>query len=254
MLIILSSSKNKGLQFPEQHPELTVPEYLKFAEPIVKTFKKKSSAELSKLMKINPKLALQTFENFQQWKLPFDPAKAAPAIFSYSGEAFRGLEAHSFTKGELLFAQDHLRILSGLYGTLRPLDRILPYRLEMALKIRVGKSGNLYDFWQPVVTGSLRKSLDAQNDNVLINLASQEYFKSIDAKELKASIITPVFKEYKNGKAVIVVVYAKKARGMMAGFVIKNKLTDPEELKLFEEEGYYYTPSLSDENEMVFIR
>jgi hypothetical protein len=254
MLAILSPSKTMDSQKPEVHFKPTSPEYLSFAEQLAAVLKTKSPASLSRLMKINPKLAQLTYERFQQWSLAQHEADATPAVFSYIGEAFRGLDSRSFNEKDLSFAQDHLRILSGFYGMLRPLDMILPYRLEMALKITVGKSENLYDFWQTLLTKSLQKSLNEQNDNVLINLASQEYFKSLHPKVLKARIITPVFKEYKNGKAVIIVVHAKKARGMMARFMIKNQLTDPEELKLFGDEGYYYTPSLSNENEMVFIR
>lgn len=236
------------------HSQPTVPEHLEFSEQLATILKKKSPRDLSKLMKINPELAQLTFERFQQWALPFNENNATPAVFSYTGEAFRGLEASSLSEADLSFAQEHLRILSGFYGVLRPLDLVRPYRLEMALRFSAGKAKNLYDFWEPTITKSLKRALDGQKDNILINLASQEYFKSIDKKSLHARVITPVFKEYRNGKAVIVTVYAKKARGMMARFIIQNQLAKPGELKLFEREGYYFTPSLSAETEMTFTR
>lgn len=234
--------------------KLTLPEYLEFSAQLATILKKMSPSELSELMKINPEIAQLTFERFQQWNLPFNKAETAPAVLSYTGEVFRGLEALSFSEDDLSFAQDHLRILSGFYGVLRPLDLVMPYRLEMALKISAGKARNLYEFWKPVITKSMRDTLDGQKDNVLINLASQEYFKSIDKKVLGARVVTPVFKEYKNGKAVIVTVYAKKARGMMARFVIQNKLKKAEDLKLFDWDGYYFDSSLSNEQEYTFTR
>lgn len=237
---------------PQQ--KFTLPEYLENTKQLAAILKKKSPLELSKLMKINPELAQLNFERFQQWKLPFDEKNAIAAVYSYTGEVFRGLEATSFRDEDISFAQAHLRILSGFYGILRPLDLIQPYRLEIALGISAGKAKNLYDFWKPLITDALNKALEAQKDDVLINLASQEYFKSIDRKTLRARVITPIFKEYKNGKAVIVTMYAKKARGMMTRFIIQNRLKKPDELKLFDEEGYYYTPDLSNDREMIFTR
>ncbi len=208
----------------------------------------------SKLMKINPELAQLTFERFQQWRQLFHEENSTPAVFSYIGEAFRGLDAHSMTDADLTFAQDHLRILSGLYGVLRPRDIVMPYRLEMALQMSPGKVSNLYGYWKPVITDALRKALAKQKDNIMINLASQEYFKSINKKSLQVRVVTPVFKEYKNGKTVIVTMYTKKARGLMARFIIQNQPRVPDALKLFDKDGYYYTPSLSTETEMVFTR
>lgn len=254
MLIILSPSKTMISPETVHHNKFTLPEYLEFSKQLAMILKKKSPSELSKLMKINPQLAQLNFERFQQWDIPFNEKNATPAVFSYTGEAFRGLEVTSFNNTDLSYTQDHLRILSGFYGVLRPLDLVRPYRLEMALGISAGKAKNLYDFWKPLITNGLKKALDAQKDDILINLASQEYFKSIDKKLLRARVVTPVFKEYKNGKATIVTVYAKKARGMMARFIVQNRLKKPEELKLFDREGYYYTPSLSTEAEMTFTR
>ena len=237
------------------HQKFTLPEYLEFSKQLAGVLKKKSPAQLSKLMKINPELAQLNFERFQQWELPFHEKNATPAIFSYTGEVFRGLDATSLSEKDISFAQDHLRILSGFYGVLRPLDLILPYRLEIGQAgISAGKAKNLYEFWRPLITKALNNILKAQEDDTLINLASQEYFKSIDKKSLLARVVTPVFKEYKNGKAVIVTMYAKKARGLMSRFIIQNRLKDPEELKLFDAEGYYYTPDLSNDREMTFTR
>ena len=254
MIVILSPSKTMGSLIPKHHQKLTVPECLEFSEAIVAILKKKSPTQLSKLMKINPQLAQLTFERFQQWQQPFHEENSTPAAFSYIGEAFRGLDAYSMTDTDLSFAQDHLRIISGLYGVLRPLDLVMPYRLEMALQLAPGKSKSLYEYWRRTISDSLGKALVHQNDDILINLASLEYSKSIDANALKARIITPVFKEYKNNKPVTVTIYAKKARGLMARFIIQNQLKLPDELKLFDQEGYYYTHPLSTETEMVFTR
>ncbi len=255
MLIILSPSKTMVSPDAMHHYKYSLPEYLGFTKHLAEILRKKSPSQLSKLMKINPELAQLNFERFQQWELPFDGKNATPAVFSYTGEVFRGLEASSLKKTDVSFAQDHLRILSGFYGVLRPLDLILPYRLEMGQAgISAGKAKNLYDFWRPLITSALNKAFEIQKDDVLINLASNEYFKSIDKKALHARVITPVFKEYKNGKAVIVTMYAKKARGMMTRFMIQNKLTKPDELKLFDAEGYYYAPDLSNDREMTFTR
>ncbi len=254
MLIILSPAKTMNMQSPVPPVDLSIPELIEMAKLPAQILKQKSSVELAELMKVNPKLAQLNFERFQQWHTPFNKDNAHAAVFSYHGEVFNGLEIESFSKSDLVFAQDHLRILSALYGVLRPLDLIQPYRIEMATRLKVGKSKNLYEYWKKAITENINKALISQGDRILINLASNEYYKSIDTKTLNATIITPVFKEYKNEKPVIVTMYAKKARGMMAQYILKNKIDNISALKNFDLDGYYYNDHLSNDTEIIFTR
>ncbi len=254
MLIILSPAKTMKIDTLVPQIDFSIPELIDMAKLPVQILKQKSSVELAELMKINPKLAQLNYERYQQWRTPFNKDNAHAAAFSYHGEVFNGLQIESFSKSDLAFAQDHLRILSALYGILRPLDLIQPYRIEMATHLKVGKARNLYEYWRKAITESLNKVLIAQKDQILINLASKEYFKSIDTKTLDATVITPVFKEYKNEKPVIVTMYAKKARGIMARYILKNKIEDISALKTFDLDGYYYNDHLSNDAEIVFTR
>lgn len=254
MLIILSPAKTINRQSRVSQMKFSLPRQLEMAKPLVRLLKQKSTTELAALMKINPKLAQLNYERFQQWHTPFNNDNAYPAAFSYHGEVFNGLQIESFTEDDLSHSQKHLRILSGLYGVLRPLDLIQPYRLEMAAKLSIGESSNLYRYWKQKITKVLQSDLDAQGDNILINLASNEYFKSIDTKVLSANIITPVFKEIKREKPVIVTMYAKKARGLMARYILQNRIQTVDDLKLFDQEGYLYDDRLSGKHEMVFTR
>ena len=253
MLVILSPSKTISTDSLVRG-QSTIPEFLHKSEKLIAKLKRYTPEQLSKLMSISPKLAQLNFERFQQWKLPFTPENAYQAIFAFKGEVFNGLDAETLTDEELIFAQDHLVILSGLYGVLRLLDLIQPYRLEMGIKAALAGSKNLYAFWGESITEGLQKALDSQNDIILINLASNEYYKSINIKNLKASVITPEFKESKGDAFKVVTIYAKKARGLMTRFIIQNKLKNPEQLKFFDADGYYYNESLSSENKFVFTR
>jgi len=254
MLIILSPTKTIDMSVTSTTDYFSIPEHLSKAQILINDLKAKSTKKLSTFMNISPKLAQLNFERFQQWQTPFTLANALQAVFAFKGEVFHGLDAESLQQDGLLFAQNHLVILSGLYGTLRALDLIQPYRLEMGTKAAFVGNKNLYDYWKNTITQSLRSTLDKQSDNILINLASNEYFKSIDTKKLGANIITPEFKENKNGIYKMVTVYAKKARGMMTRFIIQNQISNPENLKLFDAEGYYFNQSLSSENKYVFTR
>ena len=253
MLVILSPSKTISTNFPVSGRS-TIPEFLYKSEKLIAKLKQLNSEQLSKLMSISPKLAQLNFERFQQWNLPFTSENAYQAFFAFKGEVFNGLDAETLSDEEVRFAQDHLAILSGLYGILRPLDLIQPYRLEMGLKATLIGNMNLYNFWIDSITAGLQSALDNQNDNILINLASNEYFKSINIKNLNARVITPVFKESKGGAFKIVTIYTKKARGLMTRFIIQNKLERPEQLKFFDSEGYYFNESLSSESKFVFTR
>ncbi len=247
MLIILSPTKTITKTATSPYGEYTLPNHLDKSKRLVDELKMKGVKELEALMKISPKLAQLNFERFQQWSLPFTKDNANQAVFAFKGEAFHGLDAENFNKDDLHFAQEHLIILSGLYGILRPFDLMQPYRLEMGIKAALGGSKNLYAYWRESITNSLQEALRKQGDSVVINLASNEYFKSIDTKKLKAQIITPEFKENKNGTYRMVTVYVKKARGMMVRFMIQNRMTHPDELKLFDADGYYYNENLTND-------
>ncbi len=255
MLIILSPAKTMGnnIKLPKTL-NYTIPEHIAKSKELISLLKKYTINDLGKLMRINPKLAQLNYERFQNWELPFTIKNSYPAIFSYFGEVYNGLNPKTFTVEELAYAQTHLRILSGLYGVEKPLDLIQPYRLEMGLKISLDKYKDLYTFWKDDITNSIKEALKQQGDNILINLASNEYYKAIKKSEQEIKVINPVFKEFKNGKAKIVTMYTKKARGMLARYIIKNQLKAPEHLKTFEEDGYYYNEALSQEETIVFTR
>ncbi len=254
MLMILSPAKTMQEKVTTVFEEVTLPEFLGKASLLTGELKKLSAERLMTLMKINPQLAQLNYGRFQQWDESSHTEKGVPALLSYQGEVFRGLKATSLETGDFGFAQQHLRILSGLYGVLRPLDCVLPYRLEMGGNFSPEGFRNLYDFWKPAITRAINTALAEQGDNVLVNLASNEYFKVLDKKKLNARIVTPVFKEARGNGFKMVTVYAKKARGLMARFVIRNQLTQADELKFFDEEGYYFNASLSKNDVFVFTR
>jgi cytoplasmic iron level regulating protein YaaA (DUF328/UPF0246 family) len=254
MLMILSPAKTMRETGTKTFESGTVPEYLEKTSILAEELKKLSADAISRIMKINPALAQLNYGRFQQWKPSLHRDKGTPALLSYQGEVFRGLEAASFSENDFRFAQKHVRILSGFYGILRPLDKVLPYRLEMGGRYAPAGYRNLYAFWKEAITDAVDQALNAQDDRILVNLASHEYFKCLDKKRLNAKVITPVFKEARGNDFKMVTVYAKKARGMMARFILKQRLKHPEQLKFFEEEGYFYNESLSDGHEMVFTR
>ncbi len=254
MVIILSPAKTMQEVGGRKILNTTLPQYLERARLLAEDLKKMSAAELARLMKINPQLAHLNFVRFQQWDASKHKKKGSPALLSYQGEVFRGLNALDFEEVDFYFAQKHLRILSGFYGLLRPLDLVQPYRLEVGGRFSPAGYRNLYSFWKELISKSVDEALARQGDRILINLASNEYFKSIDKKHFPMQIITPVFKEAKGEGFKMVTIYAKKARGMMAQFIVKNQLTNPEELKFFDEDGYYYNESLSKGGEVVFTR
>jgi len=205
-------------------------------------------------MKVSTKIADLNFDRYEAWKKPFTPKNAKQAILAFKGDVYTGLDAESFKADDFKFAQNHLRVLSGLYGLLRPLDLMQPYRLEMGTKLDTEEGKNLYEFWGSDITQGLNKQLKKIKSDTLINLASNEYFKSVKSKELNATIITPAFKEYKNGEYKMIGIYAKKARGLLSRYIIKNMLSDPEDFKSFNEEGYRFNKTLSKGNNWVFTR
>jgi len=232
----------------------TTPKYLDQAEVLVEQIRHYQVAQLKRLMNVSDKLATLTFERFAGWHRDFPVEEGQQAILAFSGEVFNGLQARTLNKDDLLFAQDQVRILSGLYGVLRPLDLILPYRLEMGTKMKNPGGKNLYEFWKGVIPGHIAEETASQEIPVLINLASNEYFKSIRPAAFPYPIITPVFKESDGDGYRNVTIYAKKARGMMLRFIIRNRISHPEKLRAFDEEGYFFNPHLSTETEWVFSR
>ena len=255
MLIVLSPTKTLNPVPVKEKEKYTIPEFLNKSEQLIKELRELTVQELIKIMNISPKLAQLNYERYKNWKLPFTTYNAYPALFTFKGEVFNGLDADTLNDGDIGFARNHLRILSGLYGVLRPMDIIMPYRLEMGTRYPFAGRKNLYEFWKETITNSIYNALSHQNDDILINLASNEYFKSINTKSLKAKIITPEFKEYKNGAFRTVTIYTKKARGLMTRFILQNRLSNPEELKLFDDDGYFFNPELTKNNfHPVFTR
>lgn len=254
MIAILSPAKK--LDFKKKVPSAKSSKILFSGEAssLAERLKEFSPDELMNLMKISRPLAELNAERFFQWHRPFGKKESRQAIYAFNGEAYNGLDAWSMKETDIDTAQDQLRILSGLYGVLRPLDSIMPYRLEMGTKLPNEKGKNLYEFWGDKLTSQINKDLKQGNHKALVNLASQEYFKAIDPEKIVKPIITPVFKENKNDHYKVISIYAKKARGMMVRFIIQNKLTEPEDLKAFDEDGYHFNSELSQGSEMVFTR
>jgi len=254
MIIVVSPAKTLYDKSPillETYSEI---EFLQEAEKIMSVLKKKKPAQISKLMDISPKLAELNFQRFQAWQPVFTPENSWQAVLMFNGDVYQGLKAETFSDNEFAVAQEKLRILSGLYGLLKPLDRIRPYRLEMGTSLPVARKKDLYDFWKTKITAKLNEELAQHDQRILVNLASNEYFSAVDAKKVKARIITPAFKENKGGKYQMVSFFAKRARGLMSRFIILNNIADPEEIKAFDLEGYYFNSQLSGENDWVFTR
>ena len=235
--------------------DFSVSSHLKDSKVLIKELQSKSPDDLSKLMGLSDKLSLLNFERNMNWKSPRKPSSVSrQAIYAFKGDVYMGLEAGSLTKREINYAQKHLGILSGLYGLLKPLDLIYPYRLEMGTKMQTKKGKNLYEFWGSKITEHLNVLLEDHKNKGVINLASVEYFSSVNPNELTGPCISPVFKDYKNGQYKIISFYAKKARGMMARYIIKNKADSLEEIKTFDTAGYKYSKKDSSEFSPVFLR
>ena len=253
MLMLLSPAKTLDFETPAPTTETSKPVLLREASTLAKLMKTKSEQDLAGMMKISPKLAALNHERFQTWT----PARGAlkQSLFAFRGDVYQGLQADTFSTQDIRFAQKHLRMLSGLYGLLKPLDLIKPYRLEMGTRLGNQRGADLYDFWQVALAKKLLEDLDSQAKPVVINLASNEYFKAVDVSALgHVQIINPVFKDTSNGRLKIISFFAKRARGAMANFVIKQRIKQPEKLKTFDTDGYQYQPDLSTETDWVFAR
>ncbi len=252
MKIVITPAKS--LDFDTKLPTQRFSEslFLKKSETIHKVLKKKSPKQLSDLMSISNKLAELNYQRNQQWELPFSPDNARAAIYAFNGDVYSGLDAYTIPEEKLDQLQNQLRILSGLYGVLKPLDLIRPYRLEMGTRLVVGKSKNLYEFWKKTVTEALNNEMS--EGELLVNLASKEYADVIDFKTLKAQVIVPEFKDYKDDKLKIISFYAKKARGLMVRYILDNNCKTIEDLKSFNVENYRFDQNLSEGNHLVFTR
>lgn len=254
MLIVISPAKNLDYETPLPTGKSTKAQMLEHSAELITDLKKLAPQDVSKLMHISDKLGTLNYDRFQEWSLPFTKSNARPAVLAFNGDVYVGLDAYQFSDDDFAFAQEHLRILSGLYGLLRPLDLMQPYRLEMGTKFSNSRGKDLYAFWGDIITQALNKQLKKAKTDTLVNLASNEYFKSVKKKELAGEIVTPVFKEWKGDKYKIISFFAKKARGLMSAYIIKNKLTHVDELKGFNWEGYQYNEAMSDAGELVFTR
>ncbi len=254
MLVVISPSKTLDFDIRPQTDVFTQPQFLEQSAELISFLKEYTPSQLRKLMKINVKLADLNVQRYADWHLPFTPENAKQAALVFKGEVYNGLKADTFTKQDIEYTQDHLRILSGLYGVLRPLDLMQPYRLEMGIKLKTKKGIDLYSYWGDQITDAINASLEKSGQKFIINLASEEYFKVINKDKLQAEIITPAFKDFKNGSYKFMTVYGKKARGMMARYILQDRISDVDQIKLFEEEGYYFNQSLSEGNTWVFTR
>ncbi len=252
MRIVISPAKklHQGVALPDF--EVSQPQFLAQAQALINILQEKDSFEIASLMKLSIKLADLNTQRFQHWHTPFTPNNARQAIFSFAGDVYQSLNADTLSPDDIEFAQNHLRILSGLYGLLRPLDIIQPYRLEMGTPLVNPQGNNLYDFWGNQITEQMNQELSP--DDTLINLASNEYFKVIKPKILKAQIITPTFRDNKNGQYKTIGIFAKKARGFMTRFIIQNRITQAHDIQAFDMNGYTFNPSMSDEKTWVFTR
>lgn len=252
MKIVVSPAKSLNFESPLPIQNYTESLFLKDAETIQKTLKKKKPKQLMELMDISEKLADLNWERNQNWSLPFSPENARPAVFAFDGDVYTGLDAYTIPIDKFPILEDKLRILSGLYGVLKPLDLMQPYRLEMGTSLSIGTKKNLYEFWKKKVTASLNSEL--QENELFINLASNEYFSAVDTKTLKVPVITPEFKDYKDGKLKMISFFAKKARGLMVRYIIDTNAETIEDLKQFNYDGYAFDANLSKGNTLVFTR
>ncbi|MGL4725001.1 MAG: peroxide stress protein YaaA [Scandinavium sp.] len=254
MLILISPAKTLDYQSELATTRYTHPELLDHSQQLITVARKLSAPQIGKLMSISDKLADLNATRFHDWHPDFTPQNARPAILAFKGDVYTGLQAEEFSEADFDFAQQHLRMLSGLYGVLRPLDLMQPYRLEMGIRLENAKGKDLYQFWGEIITNKLNDALKAQGDDIVINLASDEYFKAVKPKKLQGKIIKPVFLDEKNGKFKVISFYAKKARGLMSRYIIENRLTKMEELKGFDSEGYFFDEAASSDSELVFKR
>ncbi|VAW71244.1 UPF0246 protein YaaA [hydrothermal vent metagenome] len=254
MLIVISPAKTLDYDTPSKTKNHTIPGFLESSQKLIDTLKKITKADLMSLMNISEKIASVNYKRYREWVLPLTVSNAKQCIYAFKGEVYTGLDIDQFNAADIKYCQSHLRILSGLYGLLRPLDLMFPYRLEMGTRLNTDAGKNLYAYWDDTITEAINKLLAKQKDGILLNLASNEYFKSVRPIKLEGEVISPAFKEYKNGDYKMLGVYAKRARGLMSRYVLKNRVENIEDIKLFDLDGYKFNKTLSKNNQWVFTR
>ncbi|WEM41893.1 peroxide stress protein YaaA [Photobacterium sp. DA100] len=254
MLIVVSPAKTLDYDSPLATETFTQPELTDHSAELIEVCRELTPAQIASLMKVSDKIAGLNAARFAEWQPEFTTENARQAILAFKGDVYTGLAAETMDDRQFAYAQQHLRMLSGLYGLLRPLDLMQPYRLEMGTKLANPRGTNLYQFWGNIITDKINQALAEQGDEILINLASNEYFKAVKPKLVAGKIITPVFKDCKNGTYKVISFYAKKARGMMARYIIDNQVGSVEQLKQFDTAGYYFVPAESTATELVFKR
>ncbi|TCP11104.1 hypothetical protein EV683_11521 [Crenobacter luteus] len=254
MLMVISPAKTLDFDTPPTTRHFSQPDFLPDSAELIAVLREKSPADIAGLMGVSDAIATLNVGRFHDWHTPFTPGNAKQAVLAFMGDVYEGLSAGDFDHQELDYLQTHLRILSGLYGLLRPLDLIQPYRLEMGTRLANPRGKNLYDFWGDKLTGALNAVLLESDEPVLVNLASDEYFKSVKIRQLKARRVTPVFQDLKNGQYKIISFYAKRARGLMVRWAVKHRVTDVRQLKGFDADGYAFVAEASDDDTWVFRR
>ncbi len=254
MLIVISPAKTLDFETPPKVASFTIPDFLDDSAELIDNLREFEPYKLGELMGISPKLAQLNSNRYHAWSLSFTNSNAKQSVLAFKGDVYTGLDADNLSPDDLQYAQEHLRILSGLYGVLKPLDLMQPYRLEMGTKLENRRGKDLYAFWHDRINAAINMELGNQESPVLVNLASNEYFKSVKADKLQARIITPVFKEERNGAFKMITFFAKKARGLMSRYIIRKRLVDPEDIKGFDLEDYRYNEALSGTDRPVFTR
>ena len=254
MLILISPAKKLDYDTPVPSKLSTKPEFLKDSQVLIDRLRQFSSMDLAELMKLSMNLAELNFDRYAEWTPKITKKNAKQALLAFKGDVYAGMDAESFSEDDLAYAQEHLRILSGLYGLLKPMDLMMAYRLEMGTSLENSRGKNLYEFWDTTITQAINTQLKAQGDDVVINLASNEYFKSVKPKLIEGRIITPQFKERKDGQFKMIGIYAKKARGLLSRYILLNRLQDPEAIKKFDVDGYAFNKSQSKGDAWVFTR
>jgi len=254
MLMVISPAKTLDFDTPPVTQRFTQPQYLDHSQELITQLRELTPAQIGELMHLSDKLSGLNAARFGSWTPAFTPDNAKQALLAFKGDVYTGLQAETLTDANLTYAQDHLRMLSGLYGLLRPLDLMQPYRLEMGTRLTNARGKDLYAFWGTRISEWLNEALAAQGDDLLLNLASTEYFSAVKKSALNARIIDTEFKDWKNGQYKIISFYAKKARGMMSRFVITEQINRPDDLKAFNEQGYYYSAEQSKPDKLVFLR
>ena len=254
MIITLSPSKGQDFETPALTKKYSRPADLMASGLLIKELRKIKAEQLRELMDVSSNIAELNVARYKSFKTPFTPKNARQALLAFKGDVYSGIDVEHFSAADYDYAQDHLRILSGLYGCLRPLDLIQPYRLEMKTRLKNPRGDNLYQFWGEEITNSLNKVLKKQQQAVLVNLASNEYFKSVKPQLLQGELLNINFKETKNGKTRVVAIFAKRARGMMADYIIRNRIEEPAGIKKFRKDGYRFSKELSDDRQWTFVR